>query len=198
MRVGAMYDATKTLLPATATDLAQALDLLEERLFDLPVEMITKDPWHVPVSLLDHLAWEHSVDVWDREWSESIKRNVIAAAAEVQAYKGTPYAIKKALAALGVRIELLEWFDSDGATPGTFTVTVYARSNLSTNKAAFINKQMVKTLNAVISANKPVSRSFTMFVGSLLRPEPMHIAMRIQSLSIIRIRLNKIQAPRNV
>ena len=74
-----MFDRTQSMLPKTATDISRALDILEERLFMLPVVMISKDPMTVSEALLDHLAWEMSVDVWSSDFSEDRKRRAIAA-----------------------------------------------------------------------------------------------------------------------
>nr|WP_281376682.1 phage tail protein I [Rubricella aquisinus] len=158
------------MLPVTAPPLAKALDILEERLFALPVEMISKDPETADVALLDHLAWENSVDVWDANWPEEIKRNVIAASAELHRHKGTPFAIKRALAALDVRAELLEWFDDPASlAPGTFRVTAYVGRSLSGAQEIFIDDLMVRTILAVIERSAPVSRGFDLTVGAALK-----------------------------
>ncbi len=164
-----MSDATEGMLPPTATPLAKALDALEERLFDLPVQMITKDPWSVSLGLLDHLAWEHSVDVWDVAWPEDIKRNVIAISAEVHRYKGTPYAIKTALGAFDVDTELLEWWEPDGITEGmesgSFRVTAYAGRSLYGDNENVIDNRMLYALTAVVQRVAPVSRKLVFRLG---------------------------------
>lgn len=166
-----MFDVKDTLLPPTATPLAKALDILEERLFSLPVQMIVKDPATADVGMLDHLAWEYSVDVWDLDWPEDVKRDVIAIAAEVHRHKGTPFAIKRALEAFDVRTELLEWFDDpDGNGPGTFKVTAYVGRSLSGTQDIFINEAMVRAMIAVVERTAPVSRGFDMIVGAAFRP----------------------------
>jgi len=164
-----MFDRNNSLLPATATDLAKALDILEERLFDLPVQMITKDPQWADPGLLDHLAWEHSVDVWDPVWPDDIKRDVIAVSAEVHRFKGTPYAIKTALAAFDVDTDLLEWWEpvgiGDGLEAGSFRVTAYAGRSLYTGNENSINNAMVHALNAVVQRVAPVSRKLIFRLG---------------------------------
>lgn len=96
-----MSEGETTLLPPTATDIAKALDLLEGRIGQLPVDVITKDPAHVPVAMLDALAWELSVDDWDTDWSEARKREVLLQARDVHQHKGTPYGVKRAIEAMG-------------------------------------------------------------------------------------------------
>ncbi|MBR9651917.1 phage tail protein I [Thalassovita aquimarina] len=164
-----MFDLKGTQLPPTATPLARALDILEERLFSLPVQMITKDPASVDVGLLDHLAWEHSVDVWDLDWPEDVKRSVIAASAEVHRHKGTPYAIRAALAAFDVDSELLEWFEpegvADGMEAGSFRVTAYAGRSLYGPTENAIDNKMVYAMTAVVQRVAPVSRKLIFRLG---------------------------------
>lgn len=170
-----MFDVKDTLLPPTATPLAKALDVLEERLFNLPVQMISKDPATVDVRLLDHLAWEHSVDVWDLDWPEDIKRRVIAISAEVHRFKGTAYAIRTALAAFDVDAELLEWFEpegvSDGLAAGSFRVTAYAGRSLYGPNENTIDNRMVYAMNSVVQRVAPVSRGMIFRLGERFRTE---------------------------
>lgn len=165
-----MSDA-RTMLPPTSPDLAKAMDILEERLFALPVGMITKDPWQVPESLLDHLAWENSVDIWDFGWSEEVKRNVIAVAAEVHRYKGTPYGIKKALSVFGVTVELEEWWQAGvNGTPGTFTARLFVTNPLDGSDELELSDAVVKAMKAVLYATAPVSRRADLQVGVQVTP----------------------------
>lgn len=164
-----MFDVKDTLLPPTATTLAKALDILEERLFALPVKMISKNPQTANIWMLDNLAWEESVDVWDFDWPDDVKRNVIAASAEVHRFKGTPYAIKLALAAFDVDTELLEWFEpegiQDGLEPGSFRVTAYAGRSLYGDSENTLNNRMVAAMNAVLQRVAPVSRKLVFRLG---------------------------------
>jgi len=188
-----MFDRTQSMLPKTATDLARALDILEERLFTLPVAMISKDPMSVSEALLDHLAWENSVDVWDVDWPDDIKRSVVAMSAEVHQFKGTPYAIKRALDALGVRIELKEWWQvSPEAARGTFDVTAYADRALYPDEEVFFSQQMVRAIIAVIERVAPVSRGFSIAVGAKLRPQSIRMGVNVSTTSFARFRMHVI------
>ncbi|WP_054462417.1 phage tail protein I [Phaeobacter sp. 11ANDIMAR09] len=170
-----MYDVKNTQLPPTATPLAKALDILEERLFSLPVQMISKDPATVGVGLLDHLAWEHSVDVWDLDWPEDVKRSVVAVSAEVHRFKGTPHAIRTALAAFDVDTELLEWFEPEGVADamdaGSFRVTAYASRSLYGPNENTIDNRMVHAMNSVVQRVAPVSRKLVFRLGERFRTE---------------------------
>lgn len=55
--------------------------------------------WACPAEWLFLLAWSNSVDVWDEDWPEAVKRSVIDASWEVHRFKGTRFAIRTGLAA---------------------------------------------------------------------------------------------------
>jgi len=133
------------------------------------VQMITKDPQLVDPGLLDHLAWEHSVDVWDPVWPDGIKRDVIAISAEVHRFKGTPHAIRTALSAFDVDTDLLEWWEPGGIEAGmeagSFRVTAYAGRSLYGDTENSINTAMLHALNAVVQRVAPVSRKLIFRLG---------------------------------
>lgn len=104
-----------SLLPPSAPPLAHALETAGRRLSELPVRHA--DLWRpdsCPVALLPWLAWAFSVDDWDDGWAEAVKRRVIANAYRVHRLKGTPAGVELALATLGFRSDLTEWFEEGG------------------------------------------------------------------------------------
>lgn len=91
-----------SLLPPNANPHEHALDDACARLGAVPVAIVKL--WNAqtcPAALLPWLAWALSVDEWDETWSEAQKRAVVTASYTVHGYKGTPYAIRAALMALG-------------------------------------------------------------------------------------------------
>lgn len=115
-----------TLIP-NATDLERALDLAgAARLDAIPVPLGTLwRPEACPANLLPWLAWAFSVDEWDETWSEAVKRQVIDASVEVHRKKGTIGAVKRALAAVDYRVDIVEWWQTDPPGPRfTFSVDV--------------------------------------------------------------------------
>lgn len=76
------------------------------------------DPMNCPAGILPWLAWALSVDDWDADWPEGTKRNAIAASIAIHRRKGTPRAVKDALAAAGYGtaklIERFGWEFHDG------------------------------------------------------------------------------------
>jgi len=100
-----MADEIATLLPPNATTLEKAQDIAAGariRALDLSVIRTLKTPETCPAELLPWLAWEYSVDTWTADLTEAQKRAVIQAAPRLHRIKGTPAAVKLALAAIGL------------------------------------------------------------------------------------------------
>lgn len=113
------------LLPPNATAQERALEDATARIGEVSVPL--RDLWNpqtCPVALLPWLAWALSVDEWESDWPEQIKRDVIAGSMEIHRHKGTPWAVEQAIILAGMpfaRVE--EWFEYAG-TPGHFKVVV--------------------------------------------------------------------------
>lgn len=97
----------------------------------LPVPLRTLwNPATCPAELLPFLAWAFSVDVWEADWPEATKRAVIAESFAVHRIKGTRLAVEKALAAMGIKVTLTEWFEQQPTTrPGTFRARLHLNDN---------------------------------------------------------------------
>lgn len=83
---------TADLLPQNATAFEGALDAVSAGRWDgLDVDVIRRfrDPWACPAHMLNFLAFERSVDIWDVDWPEDKKRSVIASAPADHRIKGT-------------------------------------------------------------------------------------------------------------
>ncbi|MEY8831554.1 phage tail protein I [Phaeobacter italicus] len=159
-----MSEAPKSMLPNSSSDLLKALDLLEERLFGLPVDLISKDPGVVPEDMLDLLAWEYSVDVWDRSLPLDIRRLLVERSSEVHRYKGTVHGLRQALSLFDFQADIVEWWQmEEPGVPGTFRVTVRLDGD-GTIGAADINTQL-QMARRVIERNAPVSRGFDLNIG---------------------------------
>ncbi|WP_198024298.1 phage tail protein I [Asaia astilbis] len=76
------------------------------------------------------LAWAWRVENWATDWSELQKRQTVASSYMVHRKKGTAYAVRSALEALNLNIQMLEWFnDSPKRDPYTFRLVVKIGSN---------------------------------------------------------------------
>lgn len=162
-----------SFLPPNATDLAVALDLLENRLFDLPLTALTKDPLLVEAHLLDHLAWEFSVDVWRSDWSELRKRVALSTSDKVHRHKGTPYAVKETLAVFGAAIELVEWWQPDGIAlgmeRGSYQITVVAGPALYGASENDLDLSTLEAMQAAVLRVAPVSRALIFGLKEVFR-----------------------------
>lgn len=114
----------KTLLPPNSTTLELATEASMAIAFDHDVAI--DHLWSAddcPIELLPYLAWALSVDTWNTDWPEHVKRQVVASAVYVHRFKGTPAGIKAALKALDLGVTISEWFDH-GGDPYTFKADV--------------------------------------------------------------------------
>lgn len=111
-----------SLLPPNATPQERALDQATARLADVPV--VVRDVWNpgtCPAALLPWLAWAFSLDEWDSSWTDDQQRAAIQTGFQVQKYKGTIGAVRRALGALGFGVRVQEWFNQiPAANPYTF------------------------------------------------------------------------------
>lgn len=92
-----------SLLPSTATPWETAISLVGAERRPLPSDLI-KSVWNAdncPAHLLDILANELSVDIWDDAWDEKRKRAWIKRSIPLHKIKGTLACIKEYLAQAG-------------------------------------------------------------------------------------------------
>lgn len=159
------------LLPSHATPRERATADTDGRLDDLAAEtaFVTalKSPDTVPADppvYMQALAWERSVDVWDDDWPEDIKRAAIAVAPEVHRYKGTVRAVKAVLGAFQVDAEITEWWQTaPQAAPYTFHVQAFARARLY--DGPILDARLVAAVYTGILRAKPLSRAFSFSVA---------------------------------
>lgn len=100
------------LLPPSSTPLERALADTVAKVSTLPTP--ARDLWKpdtCPVELLPWLAWAFSLDDWDVTWTEAQQRAAVKASYSVHRYKGTIGSVKDALQALGLGVQVQEWFN---------------------------------------------------------------------------------------
>lgn len=100
------------LLPPNATALERNVAATNAPLGDLPV--LLRDlmqPDSCPSEFLPWLAQHLSVDAWEVEWSDEQKRETIKESLSINRVKGTIGAVRRALSALGIGVQLKEWFN---------------------------------------------------------------------------------------
>lgn len=114
------------LLPPNSTPLERALAEAGIPTCESSADIIRDlwDPQRCPAELLPWLAWAFSVDAWDDAWDETRKRTVVAGSLAWHRKKGTPWAVRQALAAIGYPVINLieyrtyyeEWIAAGGRT----------------------------------------------------------------------------------
>ncbi|WP_269490745.1 phage tail protein I [Acinetobacter baumannii] len=105
-----------------------------------------------PSDFLSILAWQFSVDRWQEDWTDDVKREQIKNSIKVHRHKGTNYALRKIVESFGYSLTIHEWWqESPTNAPGTFQITV------ETNEKA-LSERTYKTLVELIHDAKPLTR----------------------------------------
>lgn len=167
-----------SLLPLNSTSLELAIEAATDEVTEIPLRTLY-NPQTCPPHLLYHLAWAWSVDRWDEEWSEPVKRAAIAASFFIHEHKGTIGAIRRVVEPLGYLIDVMEWWQTrpEGG-PGTFALVVGV---LDTG----ITEEMYYELTALIDDAKPVSRHLTGLAISLESKGALNIAVALYEGDVI-------------
>jgi len=117
--------------------------------------------------LLDLLAWQFHIEGYELAKNIEEKRNLIKRAIELHRYKGTKYAIKEVLRALGLEGEVKEWFEY-GGKPYHFRVNIFAKNKL-------VEPEREKKLLKLIEEYKNVrSKLEKVSIGYSLGVMPIH------------------------
>ena len=158
---------TRQILPPSSAILERDISDLIEGLIDIEVTIKDLwDPYRCPAELLPWLAWAVSVDQWVDSWPEAVKRKVIDESIEVHRYKGTPHAVMRALNALGVNTNIVEWWHQDGSgVPGTMKVTALINENISGDDDGIITPRMLSMITEAVNRSKRASIHFDVELG---------------------------------
>ena len=115
-----------SLLPPNATAFEKALVDVIGRAYErlAPHPETLKNAKLIDSHLLPWLAWHYSVDSWDSNWPEPVKRSMIQHAIDIHRRKGTAGALKDAVLLVYPDAAISEWFDFDGK-PYLFAIDIY-------------------------------------------------------------------------
>ena len=103
---------------------------------------------------------------WDPDWPEDVRRRVLADAPGWHLIKGTPQGIRLALAAIGARAVIDEWWQDGVDLPrGVARVTAYADRRLYDDAAFILERGTVRTVQSIVRAAMPVSRPVRVRMG---------------------------------
>lgn len=116
------------LLPPSVTPQERALAKTMVRASSLPLP--ARDLWNpdtCPIELLPWLAWAFSLDDWDVTWTAAQQRSAVKDSYRVHRHKGTSGSVKDALNALGLGVQVQEWFNQIPAgAPYTYKLLLEA------------------------------------------------------------------------
>ena len=98
------------LLPAHATKLERALDIVVRELLDVETSVIRalRRPEICDPAWLPWLAWERHVDAWRGDWDPEVRRAAVLGSFERHAIAGTPAGDRLILAEAGAVAEVTE------------------------------------------------------------------------------------------
>lgn len=141
------------LLPPNTTILEKKLTQVASSAFDLNGDLsalIRID--NAPADFLPILAWQFSVDRWQEDWPDDVKRAQIKNAIKVHRHKGTNYALRQIVESFGYSLTVHEWWQEEPMNqPGTFQITVETNGKALTEKG-------YKTLVELLHDSKPLTR----------------------------------------
>ncbi|MEZ6854193.1 phage tail protein I [Halodesulfovibrio aestuarii] len=114
------------LLPPSASPAERAFSEATSRLVNIPVPLRTLvSADDCPIALLPWLAWSLSVDEWEESWTEEQKRETVRQSNWIHRHKGTRGAVKRAVNALGYRVQVVEWWQAEPkGQPGTYSIEI--------------------------------------------------------------------------
>lgn len=153
----------RALVPNNSTPLERAVEILTRRLDDIgaPLRQLWS-AWDCPISLLPWLAYALSIDAWNAEWPENIKRAFVAQAIEVQRMKGTAASVRRVVQAFGGNIAIREWHQQDPpGEPYTFDVVL----TLNGADGAPATGRFLEEVIEEIGRTKPARAHFTFTQG---------------------------------
>lgn len=141
------------LLPPNSTSFEKKIIRTTSKLTDLNADLsslIRVDD--APSDFLSILAWQFSVDRWQDDWSDDVKRAQIKNSIKVHTYKGTNFALRSIAESFGYSLTVHEWWqETPMNVPGTFQITVETNGKALTEKG-------YKTLVELLHDAKPLTR----------------------------------------
>jgi len=148
-----------TLLPPNASAVERALEASTARLSGVPVTLRQLvDPWTCPLHILPYLAWALSIDTWDSDWPEAVKRARVAQAISIQRRKGTASSVRDVVRSFGGSLAIREWWEmTPRGDPHTFQIVLSLTGIVRGSRTAAYTDAVI----AEIQRTKPVRSHFT-------------------------------------
>ncbi|HDU7926721.1 phage tail protein I [Acinetobacter baumannii] len=141
------------LLPPNTTQLEKKITEVSASAFDMNGDLsslIRIDD--APSDYLSILAWQFSVDRWQDDWPDEVKRAQIKNSIKVHRHKGTNYALRQIVESFGYSLIVHEWFQETPMNqPGTFQITI-------DTKGKALSEKSYNTLVELLNDAKPLTR----------------------------------------
>ncbi len=160
-----------SILPSTTYEIEREMDDAISSLlkFDTPLA----DLWDAdkcPEPLLIYLAWALSVDYWNEDWSEQVKRSVVSSSLDIHRLKGTTKSLVDAINTLGYVLDVEFWHENKSIEKGKFRVNISA-SGLE------VTGDLYSELVSIINENKRGTLHLDAFnVESSSKVKPLAVA----------------------
>ena len=174
-----MNNSSKSLLPPNATKLLNDLEQSSSKILELEAKnKEVFNPNLVSTNILPWLAWGFSIDAWDDNWSDEIKREMIKNTISLHRIKGTKKAVQKALEIIGIFAQIIEWWETDPKMAvHTFHVIAYLNDNLNKNSEIIIDLNTQKRLIDLIENVKPARSHFSLKLGVRFKSNASYTAI---------------------
>ncbi|MGE8571387.1 MAG: phage tail protein I [Acinetobacter amyesii] len=134
------------LLPPNTTQLEKKITEVSASAFNLNGDLsslIRIDD--APSDYLSILAWQFSVDRWQDDWPDEVKRAQIKNSIKVHQHKGTNYALRKIVESFGFSLQVHEWWqETPMSQPGTFQITIETNGHSLSEKTSKILVELLK------------------------------------------------------
>lgn len=149
-----------TILPPNATPFERLLEnAVQVPALPVPIRQV----WSVndcPVALLPWLARSLSIDTWEPDWPEAVKRERIRTAYAIQRRKGTVASVRAVVAVFGASVAIREWWQKTPmGDPRTFEVVI------NINSAGALPAGYLDSIIEEIRRTKPLGAHFTVTQG---------------------------------
>ncbi len=138
---------------------------------------------HVHESYLPWLAWWFRVDTWDDAWSVARKREVVKNALALYKYKGTVWAVERALELTGFEPKLTVWHQMNPiGEKGTFLVE-------ATQEQGGLTQKDYENVVTLVESNKQGSQHWNMIVRNPESQGGLYAGVRVRSRKRISVTL---------
>ncbi|KAF7770050.1 hypothetical protein PCIT_a2999 [Pseudoalteromonas citrea] len=177
-----------TLLPLSSSKLEHAISESAAEIERTPIlNQHLWDPWQCPEPFLPWLAHGLSVDSWNSNWSEQVKRHVIADSVPMHRIKGTVGSIKSAIAVLSITAQVEEDWQSQGISHSAKIIADNGK-NRNTDHTVLLTPQLQHQLWRAIITTKPLRTKIQIEITNTQR-SPVYVGACSSSTLLQRVDL---------